>query len=182
MFRFLKESNKSSSVPARHAAPAVVGAAPLQGMATHGTVPSQGVVPQGAGVKGLAPQATAPQNISHHGYSVTTRLGAERTAVPAGLTVVGQLAYDSPVRIDGKLEGSLFSSASVVISEQGAFTGSGTIRDFEVRGECNASLQVLGRLKICKGARFSGSLAIRSENLIVEEGAIVNADCRYLAA
>jgi cytoskeletal protein CcmA (bactofilin family) len=89
----------------------------------------------------------------------------------AGCSIRGELEFTTSFRLDGRLEGTVRSSAELVIGEKGSVEGEIHVARCmvggEVRGEIHASEQVV----LHAGAKVWAE--IRTPALVMEEGAFL---------
>ena len=98
-----------------------------------------------------------------------------RSALGKGTVIQGKLSFDTPVSIDGKLSGELFSSEAVIIGKSGMVDAQIDVRSLVVYGKISGNIKVADKTVIMSGAEITGSLSTSS--LIVEEGATLN--CKF---
>jgi cytoskeletal protein CcmA (bactofilin family) len=84
--------------------------------------------------------------------------------------VRGDMAADGAFRIDGTIEGSVESKASVVIGESGAVTGNVRAVDILVAGKIHGNVTCSGHLDIMSTGVIEGEIDAKS--LRVETGGI----------
>ncbi|MGI6525384.1 MAG: bactofilin family protein [Bdellovibrionota bacterium] len=97
------------------------------------------------------------------------------TPFPAGTTVVGKVNFDKPVRIEGNLEGELFSASQVVVEKQGVLAGVLEADVFEVYGELKGEVFARKKLVAYRGAQIAAKVI--SPSFEVHEGAVFNGEC-----
>lgn len=98
-----------------------------------------------------------------------------RSALSAGTVIQGKLSFDTPVSIDGKLSGELFSSETVVIGKSGVVDAQIEVRSLVIAGKVTGNIKVTEKASILSGAKVDGSLS--APLLSVEEGAVLN--CKF---
>ena len=102
------------------------------------------------------------------------RFGTLRSAVSPGTVIHGKLSFDTPIKIEGKLNGELFSSRAVVVESAGEFEGNAQIETLIVLGKVTGHISAQ-KVELSTGASLTGELECKS--LKMAEGASLNADC-----
>ena len=105
-----------------------------------------------------------------------------RVAVPKGVKLFGELAFDTSARIDGEYQGTIQCGGTLVVSENASVAESTIVADVVViKGEAHATIRAKKRVEIASGGRFSGP--IDSPALCIEEGALFSSEtCSIRAA
>ena len=98
-----------------------------------------------------------------------------RSALGKGTVIQGKLSFDTPVSIDGKLSGELFSSETVIVGKSGLIDAQIDVRSLIVYGKISGNVKVADKTVIMSGAEISGTLT--TSTLVVEEGATLN--CKF---
>jgi len=80
----------------------------------------------------------------------------------ASTTVRGDLRSDRGFRIDGRVEGSIESSAAIVIGEKGQVTGDVRGGDVIVVGRVDGNIQATGHLDIRASGKVIGDVSATS--------------------
>jgi len=89
-----------------------------------------------------------------------------------GMTVVGDLTTDGPLRIEGRVEGSVRVGHTLVIGKDGVVVGDVRAEDAVVSGTIDGSLTASSRIEVHATAKVEGDLRARSMQL--DEGAVLN--------
>lgn len=95
-----------------------------------------------------------------------------RSALSAGTVIQGKLSFDTPVRIDGKLSGEVYSSKVLIVGETAQITATIEASSLVIMGKIKGTIKATERVQICKGADVEG--AIISPSLTIESGAVFN--------
>ena len=108
-------------------------------------------------------------------------LGLQKLPSVAGGTapITGKLSFSSPTRIDGPLRGEVRSSALLVVGEHGSVDGTLRASELLVLGIVRGDVHGVRRIEIAAGGRVYGRVETRA--LIVNEGGILDAECRILS-
>lgn len=107
------------------------------------------------------------------------RFGRVRSALSPGTIIQGKLSFDSPVRIDGKLSGEVFSSQILLIGTSGLVDAGIEADTVVVLGKLKGSLKAKTRVEIFPGAEVDASIV--TPVLVVHEGAFVQGRCTMQA-
>jgi cytoskeletal protein CcmA (bactofilin family) len=107
------------------------------------------------------------------------RFGRIRSALSPGTVIQGKLSFDSPVRIDGKLSGEIFSSQVLLIGSSGLVDAGIEAETVVVLGKLKGSLKAKSRVEIFPGAEVDASIV--TPVLVVHEGAFVQGRCEMSA-
>ena len=98
-----------------------------------------------------------------------------RSALSKGTIIQGKLSFDTPVSIDGKLSGELFSSETVIIGKSGIVDAQINVRSLVVYGKVTGNIKATEKTLILNGAEINGTL--QTASLSVEQGAVLN--CKF---
>lgn len=101
------------------------------------------------------------------------------TIIGAQCRIQGDIIGQQSVKIDGQIHGNVQTSGMVVIGEGGAVNGDIRCSDLIVFGKAEGLVEV-GRLQLKATAHVHGN--IRTQSLLVEEGAVYAGDIRMDAA
>jgi cytoskeletal protein CcmA (bactofilin family) len=99
-----------------------------------------------------------------------------RVAVNRNVKVAGRLVFQEPIRIDGHFRGEVSSSELVVISEDGSVGGRVRSPRLVVLGELEGDIISSKSVILGPRSRFRGKL--EADNVVIYEGAFLNADLR----
>lgn len=103
------------------------------------------------------------------------RFGKIRSALGPGTVIQGKLSFDTPVRIDGKLSGEVFSSKALIVGTSGSVEAQIEASVLIVQGIVKGNVVASERIEIAKGGRLEGDIC--SPVLVVEEGASFSGGC-----
>ncbi len=106
---------------------------------------------------------------------LSKRYGKARSALGAGTVIQGKLSFDTPVRIDGKLGGEIFSSEALIVGPTGTIDAQVEVRALVVQGVVKGRIVAKERIEILAGGRVEGT--ITTPNLVIEETAVYNGKC-----
>ena len=103
------------------------------------------------------------------------RFGRIRSALSPGTIIQGKLSFDSPVRIDGKLSGELFSSQTLLIGASGQVDAGIDAETVVILGKLKGTIKAQSRVEIFPGAEVEAQIS--APILVVHEGAFVRGRC-----
>lgn len=98
------------------------------------------------------------------------------TIIGPGTHIEGVLRTKSGLRVEGSIEGKIFSESDVVIGESGRVQTDIEAENLTVAGEIRGDVKVRGRLTLLSTGRLFG--AATPGTLIVEPGAIWQGESR----
>lgn len=103
------------------------------------------------------------------------RFGKIRSALGPGTVIQGKLSFDTPVRIDGKLSGEIFSSKALIVGSAGTVEAQIEASILVVQGTVRGNVAASERIEIANGGRLEGD--VKTPVLVVEEGALFSGGC-----
>lgn len=108
------------------------------------------------------------------------RYGKARSALGSGTVIQGKLSFDTPVRIDGKLGGEIFSSKALIVGPTGSVNAEVQVAALVVMGSMTGNIVAADRVEVLKGGRVDGN--ITAPVIFIEEGAVFNGQCSMQSA
>ena len=99
-----------------------------------------------------------------------TKSDAIENIIGPSCTIRGDLASDGAFRIDGTIEGSVESHASIVIGEGGVIRGGVRGTDVVIAGTVQGDVICAGHLEILAKGKVEGDIAARS--MRIETGGV----------
>ena len=93
----------------------------------------------------------------------------------AGSHIQGDLHFEDTFRVDGKLDGKISSSGSLVVGEGGEVEGEVAVARVFVSGSVRGSIRATERVEITSAGRVEADL--ETPSLIVEDGAFFRGMC-----
>ncbi|HLT07988.1 MAG TPA: polymer-forming cytoskeletal protein [Cyclobacteriaceae bacterium] len=105
----------------------------------------------------------------------TTDFVTSSNLVALETVIVGDIATEGNIRIEGKVDGSLISQNKIVIGESAHVTGNIEAAEAEVSGHIDGGIRCRGTLHLKKTAYINGDIA--ATKLIIENGAVFNGKC-----
>jgi cytoskeletal protein CcmA (bactofilin family) len=119
--------------------------------------------------------ATGSQPKAANNPSKSRTPDAVRSALGKGTVIQGKLSFDTPVQIDGKLKGEVFSTDTLIVGEAGEIDADIDVRSLVVYGK------VKGSVRVKEEALFAASAVVTADvtagTISVEAGAIFNGTC-----
>ena len=104
---------------------------------------------------------------SRHG-GPTRELSDVVSVVAPGMTILGDVMCDGTVRVEGKIEGSIKATKSVVVGKGGRITGDIETQDVVVAGTVVGTVVGASRVELQETCRIEGD--IRSRRVKLDEG------------
>jgi cytoskeletal protein CcmA (bactofilin family) len=111
----------------------------------------------GAGAR--APAATAP----------AYRSAASSTAIDAGMQLVGTLAGNEDMRIDGQVEGEIRCEKTIYVGQRAHIKAAIYADAVVIAGEVKGDIEARRKVTLESSARVTGDLA--TPGIVIEEGA-----------
>ncbi|WP_419939089.1 bactofilin family protein [Candidatus Palauibacter sp.] len=90
------------------------------------------------------------------------------SVVAPGMTILGDVKCDGTVRVEGKIEGSIKATKSVVVGKGGRITGDIETQDVVVAGTVVGTVVGASRVELQETCKIEGD--IRSRRVKLEEG------------
>ena len=101
--------------------------------------------------------------------------GKVRSVLGSGTVIQGKLSFDTPVQIDGKLSGEVFSSKALVIGRSGQVDAEVNVESLIVLGSVKGNIVASERIEVLPGGKLDGEISTPS--LIIDDG-IFNGTCK----
>lgn len=133
----------------------------------------------GSKKKDLAPQPAIDMNLPVE-ERLEQRYGKARSALGSGTVIQGKLSFDTPVRIDGKLGGEIFSSKALIVGPTGSVSAEVQVAALVVMGTVTGNIVAADRVEVLSGGKIEGN--VTAPVIYVEEGAVLNGHCSMKAA
>ena len=90
------------------------------------------------------------------------------SVIGPGMEIVGDIKCDGTVRLEGRVEGSVKASKSVVVGREGSVTGDIETQDVVVAGRVNGTIVGASRVELQDTCHVEGD--IRSRRIKLDEG------------
>jgi cytoskeletal protein CcmA (bactofilin family) len=105
---------------------------------------------------------------------------SERNIISSNTTFIGDIISKGDFRIDGTVEGTIKTSARVIVGKEGVIKGDIICNNADIEGTINGSLSVEQLLTLKKSAKVQGEVSM--DKLSVEPGAVFNVNCSMKGA
>jgi len=92
-----------------------------------------------------------------------------------GSRVTGQLSFQGPARIDGKVDGEVNCQGTLTIGEEAEVKAKITAQVVIIRGKVEGNVTAKERIELLAPARLIGN--IDAPRLIITEGVVLDGDC-----
>lgn len=109
----------------------------------------------------------------------STDTNGQYSKIDQNTTLTGSIKAKTDIRIDGILEGEVESSGRVIIGKEAKVKGKILCANADIEGVFKGELLVSGILNLKSSCIVEGDVKI--QKLIVESGAIFNAQCSMLS-
>lgn len=96
--------------------------------------------------------------------------------IDQGTELQGDLNFKGSFRIEGNFKGNIASESLLIIGERGKVEADVKVGQIIINGEIRGTVQAAERIEIHNKGKVFGTLI--TPNLIVEEGAFLNANCQ----
>lgn len=90
--------------------------------------------------------------------------------------IKGDIKAQGNIRIEGKVEGTLYSQSKIVIGDSASVIGNVRAEDAEISGRIEGEIHCAGVLFLKNTAIIEGN--IYTQKLVVENGAMFNGKCQ----
>jgi len=87
----------------------------------------------------------------------------------------GKMTFQGVFRLDGKFEGEIFESGTLIVGESAHIKGKIGVKMIIINGHVEGDLHAMERIEIHSTGKFFGTLIAPS--LIINEGGILNGHC-----
>ncbi|MDC0358545.1 polymer-forming cytoskeletal protein [Oligoflexia bacterium] len=120
--------------------------------------------------------AGKPQKKSSPEEAIADRFGSVRSALGEGTVIQGKLSFDTPVRIDGKLKGEIFSSKALIVGPSGEIDAQVEVACLVILGKVKGTVKASERIELWSTGSISGD--IDTAVLIMEENSSFDGSCK----
>jgi cytoskeletal protein CcmA (bactofilin family) len=101
--------------------------------------------------------------------------GSKINMIGNGTVITGEVRTDNDIRIDGRVKGTIHSSAKVVIGETSVIEGHIYCQNVELYGEVTGDIYAMELMHLKGTAKVKGD--IFTKKIIIEAGADFNGKC-----
>jgi cytoskeletal protein CcmA (bactofilin family) len=101
--------------------------------------------------------------------------GALTTVIGIGTLVKGEVVVESNIRLDGKLEGTLKATDTLIVGSTGELIGNAEVKNANVGGKVRGNIVAAQAVVLEANAELHGD--VRTKSLVINEGAVLNGNC-----
>ena len=98
--------------------------------------------------------------------------------ISAGTAIKGEISSVADIRVDGKVEGKVFSKGRVVVGEDASVTGTLACDNVDFWGKIEGDIYVKETFSLKSTAAVNGNIHVR--RIQVEMGAQINGTCNMI--
>lgn len=122
------------------------------------------------------PAANAPTT-TPLGLEKSVARGMEnvRSVLSEGTVINGRLTFDTPVKIDGKLSGEVFSSDTLVVGKSGKIDAKIEVQNLIVQGHVSGEVRARDTIEVVEGGVLTAD--ITTKKLVIRD-AIFSGSCK----
>ena len=114
------------------------------------------------------------QKITDHSVNVN-----DVTRMSKGASIKGDLVSVTDIRVDGTIDGTLYSQGKIVVGEPAQLTGSLYCTNLDFWGKMDGDIYIKDTLSLKSTSVVNGN--IRVHKLQVEMGAQINGTCKMIS-
>lgn len=102
------------------------------------------------------------------------------TLIGQTTSVKGSLSSEGSMRIDGKFEGDIVTTADIIVGETAVVTATVAAKNAVVAGSVTGNMDISDKLELLPTGKLVGDLKVGS--LIIGEGAVFKGNCEMRQA
>jgi len=137
------------------------------------------VPPSGAAAPVVSPAVLPGGDLKAEDVLVE-RFGTARSALGEGTVIQGKLSFDTPVRIDGRLSGEIFSSKVLIIGPSGHIDATIEAAALVILGSVTGTINASERVELWAGASLEG--VVKCPVIVIQEGSRFSGTSLMLAS
>jgi len=99
--------------------------------------------------------------------------------ISSGVTIKGDISASTDLRIDGQVNGTIYSRGRIVVGESAELTGTVLCNETDFRGKLEGDLYVRDTMTLREASSINGSFA--SHKLQVNLGASIDGNCKMIS-
>ena len=115
-----------------------------------------------------APPAKPPDNKTPESGDIIAFVGEE-------VTFKGVIRYQGTVRVDGRLEGEIYTEGNLIIGQKAVITAKIQAGTITSQGRITGDIEAKSQVKLLTPAVFDGS--ITTPSISIDEGVLFNGTC-----
>lgn len=101
--------------------------------------------------------------------------GELNTILGKGTKFEGKINVQHSLRVDGRFEGDIDTTDTLVIGKEGEVIGNTKVKDLVIGGKLNGTVIADGKIVLESKSEFRGEM--RTNKLVIDEGAIFEGKC-----
>lgn len=103
-------------------------------------------------------------------------LSNKKNQIEQGTKIKGDIITHGNIRLDGEVEGNIFSESKVVLGSTCKMNGNLKAQNAEISGEVTGTIEISELLVLRPSAVVTGDII--SSKMVVDEGAVFNGTCK----
>ncbi len=123
----------------------------------------------------IAASSTSSTNSTSDSNDSAQRYSNIRSALGPGTIIQGKLSFDTPVRIDGKLSGEVFSSEALIVGSAGSIDAQLKVASLIIMGKVKGTIVATERIELLAGGSLEGE--VTTPVLKMDEASFFNGSC-----
>ena len=100
----------------------------------------------------------------------------ETTIISRGVKIEGKITSSGNIRVDGEIQGDIFSESNITIGEDAQFNGQINANVITIGGKVSGIVRAKDKLILDSKSNLKGD--IFTKNLVIEEGAKFDGQCK----
>jgi len=101
--------------------------------------------------------------------------GELNTILGKGTKFEGKISVQHSLRVDGRFEGDIDTTDTLVIGKEGEVIGNTKVKDLVIGGKLNGTVVAQGKIVLESKSEFRGEM--KTNKLVIDEGAIFEGKC-----
>ncbi len=119
-------------------------------------------------------EGTAPMS-NMKPFDLDKAAGEVIAFVGEGVTFKGTIRYKGSVRVDGRLEGEIFTDGILIVGEKAVISAKIEAGTIACQGKITGDIVAKERVKLMSPALFEGS--VKTPSISIDEGVLFNGTC-----
>ncbi len=92
--------------------------------------------------------------------------------ISPGTIIKGKITTEEDLRVDGNVEGDIFTKTKVIVGSKGKINGEVNANEASISGEIDGSINTKRKLVLKSNCKIEGN--VNTHNLEMETGAVLN--------
>lgn len=92
-----------------------------------------------------------------------------------GVNISGKLSFDGVVRIDGRFEGEIDATGTLIVGADGVIEAKIKVATALVSGEIRGDIEAASKVELVSPGKFYGN--IKTDKIIIGEGSLFEGKC-----